>query len=385
MNDSPIAFARPVMGAEEQALVAEVIGSGWIVGGPKVQAFEQRVAEHCGRGEGIAVSSWTTGAFLLLHAWGLGPGDEVLVPSLTFIASVNVIRHVRATPVFVEADPETFNIDVADAAAKVTNRTRAIIPVDQLGMPCDMAGVQALADGHGLRVLADAACSLGSTRAGRPCGAEGDAAVFSLHARKVVTTGEGGMIVTDDVELAARLRRLRHQGMSLSDAQRHGASPTLFESYNELGFNFRMTDLQGALGLAQMDRLADMLGRRRAVAEIYTQALTDDPHLAPPAVPPGCQPNWQTYQVRLRRGDETKRNAIMDALHARGIPTRRGVMASHLEGVYGLPPGTLPVTERMAATTFQLPMHAALGEADARRVAEAVRAVAAERAEGPLS
>ena len=257
----PIAFSRPCFGEAEAEAAAAVVRSGWVVGGPCLAEFERRFAKLCGADHAVGVSSWTTGAFLVLHAWGIGPGDEVIVPSLTFIASVNVIRHVGATPVFAEIDPATYNIDPADAARRITDRTRVIMPVDQLGLPCDIDAIGALARRHGLRVLDDAACAFGSFNKGRPVGALADATVFSLHARKVVTTAEGGMITTDDAALAERLRRLRHQGMSLSDYARHAGPPTQFESYPEIGYNHRITDIQAAIGLAQLDRLDDILER----------------------------------------------------------------------------------------------------------------------------
>jgi perosamine synthetase len=373
----PISFARPFFGPEEGEAVIAVLKSGWIVGGPKLQELEQRFAELCDTGYAVGVSSWTTGAFLILHAWNIGSGDEVIVPSLTFIASVNIIRHVGATPIFVDVEAGTFNLDPADVARKITPRTRAILPVDQLGLPCDMAKITALVRGRGIRVLEDAACAFASRADGRPVGALADAAAFSLHARKIVTTGEGGMIVTSDGDLAARLRRLRHQGMSLSDRERNGMPPTTFETYPEIGYNFRITDIQAAIGLRQLDRLDEILARRRAVAARYSQALANHPHLAAPHTPQGLEPNWQTYQVTLRDSSPISRDTLMDRLFARGIPTRRGVMASHLESPYRDSGLHLPVTERLAATTFQLPMHPGLTAAQIDRIVDTLLRLAA--------
>src|SRR5215813_11681121 len=227
-EEDPIAFSRPYLDEEEVQAAAAVLRNGWIVGGVRLAAFERRFAELCGAAEGVGVSSWTTGGFLVLHSLGIGPGDEVIVPSLTFIATVNVIRHAGATPVFADVDAATYNIDPADIERKITSRTRAIMPVDQLGLPCDIDAVNEIARRHGLVVLDDAACAFASSNRGRPVGSLAEVTVFSLHARKVVTTGEGGMIVTDDRAFAERLRRLRHQGMSLSDYARHGAAPTVF-------------------------------------------------------------------------------------------------------------------------------------------------------------
>jgi perosamine synthetase len=342
--------------------------------------FEQRFALLCGAAHAVGVSSWTTGAFLVLHAWGIGPGDEVIVPSLTFIASVNVIRHVGATPVFAEIDPATYNIDPTDVARRITSRTRVIMPVDQLGLPCGIDAICSLASRHGLRVLDDAACAFGSRSNDRPVGALADISVFSLHARKVITTAEGGMITTDDVALAERLRRLRHQGMSLSDYDRHGAPPTKFESYPEIGYNHRITDIQAAIGLAQLDRLDQMLERRRAVADRYGAYLAGHPVFIAPHVPAGLLPNWQSYQIRLRHDTGWSRNAVMDRLFEMGVPTRRGVMASHLEPPYRRDAPALPRTESTAASTLQLPMHSELTPRQQDRVLTALSLLTAEMA-----
>jgi perosamine synthetase len=365
---SSIAFSRPFLGAEEEAAALAVIRSGWIVGGPRLQEFESRFAEVCGANYAVGVSSWTTGAFLVLKALGIGPGDEVIVPSLTFIASINVIAHTGATPVFADIDPATYNIDPGDIAHRIGPRTKAILPVDQLGMPCEINTILDLAERHGLHVIQDAACAIGSRFRDRPVGGIAAITVFSLHARKVVTTGEGGMILTNDAALAARLRRLRHQGMSLSAFERHDADPTTFESYPEIGYNFRMTDIQATIGVCQLARLDDLLARRRKVAMRYIAALANHHFLAPPHVPEHVTPNWQSFQVRVRPNSPLGRNALMERLHAEGISTRRGVMASHLEPPYKHLGYQLPATERAADECLQLPMHAGMSEADADAV-----------------
>jgi perosamine synthetase len=359
-----VAFSRPFFGIEEELAAAAVIRSSWVVGGPRLLEFERCFAEVGGAEQGVGVSSWTTGAFLVLKALDVGPGDEVIVPSLTFIASVNVITHVGATPVFADIDPLTYNIDPEDAARRIGPRTKAILPVDQLGLPCEIDAILDLAARHGLHVVQDAACAVGSRFRGRPIGAIAPITVFSLHARKVVTTGEGGMILTNDAALAARLRRLRHQGMSLSDFERHGAGPTTFESYPEIGYNFRMTDIQAAIGMCQLARLEDLLGLRRQVANQYITALSNHPFLVPPHVPAHVTPNWQSFQVRVRPDGRLDRNALIEWLHAEGIATRRGVMASHLELPYRPLGYDLPATEQAAAECLQLPMHAGMTQDD---------------------
>jgi perosamine synthetase len=351
----PIAFAKPYMGAEEEAAAAAAIRSGWIVGGPRLTEFEARFSKLCGARHAVGVSSWTTGAFLVLHAWGVGPGDEVIVPSFTFIASVNVVVHAGAKPVFADIDPNTWNIDPDGIERLITPRTRVIMPVDQLGLPSDIDAINGIARRHGLRVIEDAACSFASRNAGRPIGALSDVTIFSLHARKVVTTGEGGMIVTDDPAFGERLRRLRHQGMSLSDRARHGARPTVFETYPEIGYNFRMTDIQAAIGLVQLDRLPRMLKRRREIADCYNTYLRNHPLLRPPHVPERMEHNWQSYMIS-------------------------GVMASHLEPPYAGMARALPHTEAAAANTLQLPMHPGLTPAQQDYILEQLDALS--RSEG---
>jgi perosamine synthetase len=351
-----IAFSKPCFGLEEQAAAAAAIASGWVVGGPRLAEFEAAIAKLCQTEQAIGVSSWTAGAFLVLKALGIGPGDEVIVPSLTFIASVNVIVHAGATPVFADIDPSTFNIDPDDIEHRITPRTKAILPVDQIGLPCEIDRILSISEAHGLTVIQDAACSLGSRFRDRPVGAWAPITIFSLHARKVVTTGEGGMIVTNEKALADRLRRLRHQGMSLTDYQRHDASPTTFETYPEIGYNFRMTDIQAAIGLVQLSKLEAMLARRRTIAEYYIHHLANHPLLQMPHVPAHATPNWQSFQLRLRDDFPMSRNALMTDLHLRGITTRRGVMASHQELPYrGLGKG-LQNTEAIAASGMQLPI-----------------------------
>jgi perosamine synthetase len=370
-----IPFSRPYIGEAEARAVTDTINSGWIVGGPRLAEFERRYAELCGAPYAIGVSSWTTGAFLVLHSWGIGPGDEVIVPSLTFIASANVVVHAGATPIFAEIDSTTWNIDPNDVERKITPRTKAIIPVAQLGLPCAIDRINEIADRTGLHVLHDAACSFGSRIRGRPVGSFARTTVFSLHARKIVTTGEGGVIVTFDNELADRLRRLRHQGMSQSDFARHSAKPTLFETYDEVGYNFRITDIQAAIGLAQLDRLSDILARRTAIARRYLAGLKRIRFVNGPHIAEGILPNWQSFQIALAPKAPLSRDELMEHLYSRGISTRRGVMASHLEPAlqrFRLP---LPKTEAAASQCLQLPIFPGLRENETDMVLSAMQDV----------
>lgn len=365
-------FSRPYFDESDAEAAAQAVRSGWVVGGPRLEEFEQRFASLHGFEHGIGVSSWTAGAFLILHALGLKSGSEVVVPSLTFIASVNVIKHAGLSPVFADIDGRIWNIDPADAERKISQQTRVLMPVDQIGVPADMEEFRAMADRHGLFLLEDAACAVGSQYRGRPVGALADVAVFSLHARKVVTTGEGGMILCDDATLAKRLRQLRHQGMSLSDHERHQCSPTTFEDYPEIGYNFRITDIQAGIGLRQLDKLPAMLATRHAAASQYDRALAHHPWLKPQLIPEYCVPNRQSYMIELQPGAPMTRNQVMDSLHARGIPSRRGVMASHVEAPYRSMNADLPITERVAANSLLLPMHSGLGSTDVDAVVAAL-------------
>lgn len=373
-----IAFSKPYLFAEEAAAAAATIASGWIVGGPRLAELEQQFTELIGARHAVGVSSWTTGAFLLLRAWGVGPGDEVIVPSYSFIATANVVRHVGATPVFCDIDLATHNLDVAHAASLVTPRTRALIPVDQLGMPCEIEAVNQLAAQHNLHVLQDAACAIGSLYHGRPVGCEATA-VFSLHARKLVTCGEGGMIVTNDDALAAQLRLLRHQGMNLSDFQRHHAEQPLIESYPVVGYNMRITDIQAAVAVVQMKRLPAMLKLRRQVAEGYQQRLGQFSPIGLPRDPEHGQGNWQSYMISLDPNLGITPLELMTKLHHQGVPTRRGVMASHQEpcyrdtGVARTP--SLPNTDYAVAHNLQLPIHPAMSEDQLDLVADSLLAV----------
>lgn len=368
-----IGFSRPCLGREEADAAAAVVASGWIVGGPRLAELERQFEVLCEAPAAIGVSSWTTGAFLVLKCLGIGPGDEVIVPSLTFIASVNVIVHAGATPVFVDVDPATFNIDPDDIEARITPRTRAILAVDQIGLPCEIDRILALAARHDIIVIQDAACSIGSRFRDRPVGALAPVAIFSLHARKVVTTGEGGMIVTHDQQLAETLRRQRRQGMSLSDYERHNALATQFETYPEVGYNFRLTDIQAGVGVVQMKRLDELLARRRHIAERYLSAFAGHNFIVSPRVPDHVEPNWQSFQLRLEANAPLSRNAVMERLHQRGVATRRGVMASHLEPPYAGMGRDLPHTESAAAMSLQLPMFPDLADADVTYVIDELR------------
>jgi perosamine synthetase len=358
-----VAFAKPHFPGGEAAALAAVIESGWVAQGPRVAEFERAFAERVGAPYAVATSSCTTALHLALYALGVGPGDEVIVPSLSFIATANSVWQCGATPVFADVDPATGNLRPEAAERAITPRTKAIMPVHQVGLPADMDAFFALADQHSLEIVEDAACAIGATYKGRQIGSLGAPACFSLHPRKVITTGEGGMITVHDEALADRLRKLRQHAMDLSDLARHGSSEVIFETYPERGFNARMTDLQAALGLTQLAALDDILAERRAIAERYTAALAGHPHLEAPTDPPYAERTWQSYPVRVRRSSPIGRTEIMQRLLDDGIATRRGVMAIHHEAPYSAPV-LLPHTERAAEDTLMLPLFCGITEAE---------------------
>ncbi len=358
-----VAFAKPHFPGGEAAALAAVIESGWVAQGPRVAEFERAFAERVGAPYAVATSSCTTALHLALYALGVGPGDEVIVPSLSFIATANSVWQCGATPVFADVDPATGNLHPEAAARAITPRTKAIMPVHQVGLPADMDAFFALAEQHSLQIVEDAACAIGATYKGRQIGSLGAPACFSLHPRKVITTGEGGMITVHDEALADRLRKLRQHAMDLSDLARHGSSEVIFESYPERGFNARMTDLQAALGLTQLAALDDILAERRAIADRYTAALAGHPHLEAPTDPPYADRTWQSYPVRVRRSSPLSRTELMQCLLDDGIATRRGVMAIHHEAPYSAPV-LLPHTERAAEDTLMLPLFCGITEAE---------------------
>ncbi|HEY0638695.1 MAG TPA: DegT/DnrJ/EryC1/StrS family aminotransferase [Pseudonocardiaceae bacterium] len=373
---STIPVMRPWLGEEEVEAVAEAVRSGWVAQGPRVAAFERAFAGRVGAAEGVAVSSCTTGLHLALHVLGVGPGDEVVVPSLSFIATANAVRYCGATPVFADVDAATGNLTAATVSAVLTARTRAVLLVHQGGVPADVADLAAL----GVPLVEDAACAAGSTYRGRPVGAGATLAAWSFHPRKLITTGEGGMLTTDDPALAARLRRLREHGMSVSAADRHAAGGTaIVEEYLETGFNYRLTDVQAAIGLVQLGRLDAIVARRRELAARYHELLAAAvPALTAVRDPEHGTTNYQSFWVELPPDCPVPRNDVLSALAAAGVSARRGIMAAHLEPAYrGHPHAPLPVTERLTARTLILPLHHELTGDDQRRVVEALAAAVA--------
>lgn len=370
-----IPITKPFLGEEEAQAAAHAVRSGWIAQGPMVAEFERLIAQRLGAKHAIATSNCTTSLHVALVCRGIGPGDEVICPSFTFIATANAVLYVGATPVFVDIDPRTYNIDPTKIEAAITPRTKAIIPVDQIGLAADLDAVNEIARRHGLQVIEDAAPGLGATYKGRPVGAISPVTCFSFHPRKSITTGEGGVITTNDDEVAARARVVRSHGASISDLARHNASTVTIESYEELGFNYRMTDIQAAIGIEQLKKFDDILVRRRRLADRYNASLPEIPGVSIPYVPDYAEHTYQSYCVRLDPELTAPRNEVMERLLALGIATRRGIMAIHEEPYYVNRLGrvSLPETEAATRDTLLLPLFASMTEQEQDRVIEALR------------
>jgi perosamine synthetase len=337
MSKDFVPVARPQLGPEEVSAAGRAILSGWVTQGPEVAAFEREFATFVGAPHACAVSSGTTALHLALLAVGVRPGDEVITVSHSYIATANSIRYCGALPVFVDIDPATFNLDPRSIEPAISERTRAILCVHQMGMPCDLRAILETAHKRGLPVVEDAACAIGSEifwqsgweKIGKP---HADVACFSFHPRKLLTTGDGGMLTTADAEIDRKLRLWRQHGMSVPDTVRHTSQQVVFESYPELGFNYRLTDIQAAIGREQLKRLPEAILQRRQMAARYRQLLADIPGLILPAEPDWAHTNWQSYCIRLP--ENTDQRAIMQNMLDDGIATRRGIMCAHLEPAY---------------------------------------------------
>jgi dTDP-4-amino-4,6-dideoxygalactose transaminase len=377
---TPIPVARPWLDERDAEAARRAILSGWVTQGPEVAAFEREFALAVGAPHACAVSSCTTALHLALLALGVGAGDEVITVSHSFIATANAVRYCGATPVFVDVTADTYNIDPALVEAAMSDRTRAILVVHQLGMPCELPPILALARRRGVPVVEDAACAIGSEwlcdgrweRVGRP---HGDIACFSFHPRKLLSTGDGGMLTTRNATLDETFRLLRQHGMTVPDTVRHASSQVVFEEYAVQAYNYRMTDIQAAIGRVQLARLPEIVERRRQLAAKYGELLRGTPGIVPAVEPHWARTNWQSYTVRLESPLDQRH--VMQQMLDDGVSTRRGVMNAHRERAY--PPGSwraagsLSRGERTQDTVIVLPLYHQMTGDDQQRVVESLR------------
>lgn len=365
---------QPWLGEEEVAAVTEVIRSGWVAQGPRVAAFEARFASAQQSEHAVATSSCTTALHLALMVAGVQAGHDVVVPSFSFVATANAPTYVGARPVLADIDAATGNLTAATVEAVLTERTTAVVAVDQGGVPVDLDALRAVCDPRGIVIIEDAACGAGSTYRGRPVGAGADVAAWSFHPRKLLTTGEGGMLTTRHPAWADRARRLREHAMSVSAAQRHGSVLSPPERYDEIGFNYRMTDIQAAIGLVQLERLPAMVQRRRELAAGYAKAVADVEGLRLVADPAWGTTNFQSCWIEVEPAYPVDREGLLSSLAEAGISARRGIMASHRHPAHAdAARGDLTVTDRLTDSTLVLPLFHEMSESEQARVVQVLR------------
>ena len=388
-----IPITRPFFGEEELRAVQLPLESGWVVQGPFVARFEEMFSAFTGTRYSAAASSCTTALHLAVAALGLKPGDEVIVPAFTWVATANVVEYMGAKPIFCDIRLDTFNIDVEQIEALITPRTVGIIPVHLFGLCADMQPIMDLAQRHNLWVVEDAACAFGGWYRGRHAGTFGEIGCFSFHPRKSITTGEGGMVTTERADLNELMRSLRDHGASRSDLARHNAKAAfLLADFDRLGYNYRMTDIQGALGCIQMERAEWILSERRARARRYDELLTEVEWLEPPLVPEGYVHGYQAYVCLFRpegptmanvEGLHEQRNEVMERLEQRGIATRQGTHAAVIQGYYAekydLRPEQFPNAYMADRLSLTLPLFVQITDGEQRLVLESLREVFSAR------
>jgi perosamine synthetase len=378
LNNKRIEISQPVTGEEEWQALRDPIFSGWLTQGIKVAAFEKEFARRAGVRHAIATTSCTTGLHLSLAAMGVGPGDEVIVPTFTWVATANIILHCGATPVFVDVEPETFNLNISQVASSITERTRVVIPVHMFGLCADIDSLRQKTP-ENIKIVEDAACAAGAVYNNKHAGSLGDTGVFSFHPRKCITTGEGGMITTNDDTLAEKMIQMRNHGAMTSEEERHvGPKPYLLPDFNLLGFNYRMTDLQGAVGLVQLSKLDRFIKERASAAQFYREQLADVDWIHLPEEPQNGSHGWQAFVMTVIEDKAPmSRNEIMEALQEKGISTRPGTHAVHMLHYYrkrfGFKPEDFPIARDCADFSLAIPLHNKMTKEDYSHIVDTIK------------
>lgn len=371
-----IPIAKPYLTADEAQAAYDTILTGWITQGPRVAEFEEKFAAYTGAKYAVAVSNCTTALHLSMIVAGIGKDDEVICPSMSYVATANSIKYVGAKPVFAEVNPKTYNLDVVDAERKITSKTKAILLVHQIGMPADIDAFKRLADKYKLKLIEDAACAAGSAYQTAKIGSHSELVCFSLHPRKVISTGDGGFITTNREDYYLRMKLLRQHGMSVNDRVRHESAKVIFEDHVEVGYNYRMTDIQAAVGIKQLEKLDWIVTERRKIAMQYHAAFADIDFIRLPIEEKGYFSNYQSYSIYLKENCPISRNELMQKMLDAGVSTRRGIMTSHRETAYnteyaGL---SLPLSENAADNSIILPLYIPMKSEDIKKVIETFRA-----------
>lgn len=370
-----IPIAKPYLTAEEAQAAYDTILTGWITQGPRVAEFEKNFAAYTGAKYAVAVSNCTTALHLAMIVAGVGEGDEVICPSMSYVATANCIKYVGAKPVFAEVIPATYNLDPVDTEKRITAKTKAILVVHQIGMPADIDAFQKLASKYNLKLIEDAACAAGSSYKDGKIGSHSELVCFSFHPRKVISTGDGGMITTNNEAYYNRMKLLRQHGMSVNDRVRHESSRIIFEDHIEVGYNYRMTDIQAAVGIKQLEKLDWIVAERRKIAMQYNEAFKDIDCIRLPLEEEGYFSNYQSYSIYLEENCQLSRNEIMQKLLDAGVASRRGIMTAHRETAYkdesaGL---SLPVSEDACDRSIILPLYIPMQQADIDKVIESFK------------
>ncbi len=364
-----IAIAKPYLTHEEAQLAYDTILSGWVTQGPRVQEFEEKFAVYTGAKYAVALSNCTTALHLAMIVAGIKAGDEVICPSMSYVATANSIKYVGATPVFAEVN-KYFNLDVEDVKKKITPKTKAILLVHQIGMPADIDTFKQLCEEKGLKLIEDAACAAGSSYKGQKIGSHSDLVCFSFHPRKVITTGDGGMITTSNEAYYKRIKLLRQHAMSVNDRERHSANKIIFEDHLEVGYNYRMTDIQASVGIKQLEKLDFIVNERRKVAERYNKAFSNLKGVSIQNEEPGYFTNYQSYILMFDNNSKLSRNDFMEKMLEAGIATRRGIMTAHRETAYKeeCKNLSLPASEYFSDNSVVIPLFYPMKEEEIQKV-----------------